>query len=221
MLQVERLEIGAIGENTYVIVHSETKEALIVDPGGEASRIIEWIEQAQWQPLAILLTHAHYDHIGAVDEVRDHFQVEVYQHPEEAKFLVDPNWNLSGLTGRQAVTARPAEHLWETLGKHQIGPFQFEVVFVPGHSPGHVAYIFVDERFVVSGDTIFEMSIGRTDLPGGRYIQLMQSIDRELIHLPEDYRLYPGHGNSFTVGYSLATNPYFEVFRQSMKHRLS
>ena len=217
MLTVHQLTVGSLEENTYAVVN-KAGQALLIDPGADAPKILDWIESKGWAPQAILLTHAHHDHIGAVDAVRDRYGIPLYMHPVESGFLNQPELNLSAYLG-QPFTARPAEVLWEDLGDKEVAGFHFKVVFVPGHSPGHVAYIFTEDHFVLSGDTIFAQSIGRTDLPGGSYIELMQSIHRELIQLPEDYVLYPGHGPAVTVGESLATNPYFEVFRNLFKHR--
>ena len=218
MLTVHHLTVGAVRENTYAVV-DEQKNALIIDPGAQAKRLIHWIETNEWRPQAILLTHAHYDHIGAVDAVRERFGVEVYAHPIEAEIMTKPELNLSSYTPERLEVAM-AEHQFQEMGEQQVGDFHFRVVFVPGHSPGHVAYIFDEDQFVINGDTIMEGTIGRTDLYKGSYVQLMQSIGRELVPLPAEYRLYPGHGNDFTIGEAIATNPYFEVFRQMIKHRL-
>ncbi|MDO4432538.1 MAG: MBL fold metallo-hydrolase [Aerococcaceae bacterium] len=212
MITVHRLVVGAIEENCYCLVN-ENKQALIIDPGNDSQRIKEWIIKNEWQPQAILLTHCHFDHIGAVDVMRDAFGIEAYVHPLERDFLTTPALNLSTLWGGGSVSQRPAEKEWHTLGEQRVGDFSFRVAFVPGHSPGHVMYIFDEDALVVSGDLVFKRSVGRTDLPQGDFAQLMQSIEREVLPLPHHYVLYTGHGDATTIAEELAHNPYFEKFR--------
>ncbi|MCW6664452.1 MBL fold metallo-hydrolase [Aerococcaceae bacterium NML191219] len=220
MLKVHQLIVGAIEENTYAIVN-EHQEALIVDPGADGDHIVAWIRQNGWQPTAIILTHAHLDHIGALDAVRDAFGIEAYMHPNEAEFIINPSLNLSGLWGGPPIIQRPVEHYWQEMGDQTLGNFTFRVAFVPGHSPGHVVYIFEKDGFIIGGDTIFKRGIGRTDLPQGNFLQLMQGIAREIISQPHHYAIFPGHGEATTIADEIANNPYFEVFRNSAKHNLS
>lgn len=218
MIEVHRLTVGALQENTYAVVNNN-KEALIIDPGSESDKIIQWIRKNEWQPQAILLTHAHFDHIGALDGVRDAFGIEAYVHPLEQSFLTDPALNLSKW-GDTGLTQRPAEHVWDSFGEKTIANFSFKVVHIPGHSPGHVIYIFEDSEFVISGDVVFRQGIGRTDLPKGSYFDLMQGIAREIMTLPVSYKLYPGHGSPTTIAQEKSDNPYFEVFRNAHKHKI-
>lgn len=206
MLMVEKMVVGIASENTYAIVN-EDKKALIIDPGAEAETLIDWIKSNGWQPQAVLLTHCHYDHIGALDAVREAFAIEAYVHPIEASFIIDSQKNLSYFVG-SAFMQRPAEHEWDSMGGKTVGDFEFKVAFVPGHSPGHVVYIFEDDGFVICGDTVFEQSIGRTDLPGGSQALLLTGIQKEILSLPENYRLFPGHGSSTTIAAEIKTNPY-------------
>ena len=213
MLEVHCLTVGALEENTYCVV-SPNGDALLFDPGAEPDRIIKWIRTHGWRPMAVLLTHCHLDHIGAVDAIRDAFRIEAYVHPIEAAFLENPMLNLSGLWGGAPIVQRPAEQEWQEMGQQNIGDFQFQVAFVPGHSPGHVVYIFHDDAFVIGGDVLFKQGIGRTDLPQGSYQQLMRGIKDEILTLPHSYRVYPGHGALTTIADEVSHNPYLEVFRQ-------
>lgn len=216
MIEIYGMTLGPIQENGYVVVDSQSQQALIFDPGDEAQRLIQWIRENGWKPVAILLTHTHSDHIGALDEVRDAFNIEVYVHENEATWLGDPTKNLSAMQPFGEMRLRDAEHIWtaEDLGEQVIGPFVFTLAHVPGHSPGHVIYIFEAAELVVVGDAVFQGSIGRTDLPGGDYATLMGAIAREILVLPASYQLFPGHGASTTVGAEKASNPFFDVFRR-------
>lgn len=207
MLQVECLTVGPLAENTYLIYNDEGN-ALIIDPGAEADRIRKKIEELHLTPQAILVTHTHHDHIGAVAELRELYNVETYVHEIEADTFQESLTDAS-------VTNDPADVLWtaEDMGKESIiGDFDMKIVFVPGHSPGHVAFIFPEEGFAVTGDTVFQGSIGRTDLPGGSFRDLMDGIVHQLLTLPDKTILYPGHGKSTTVGDEKDHNPFLQEF---------
>lgn len=209
MLKVEKLTVGPIQENTYVI-YNELNEALIIDPGDEADRIIQWVKDNQWNLQAILITHTHFDHIQAVEAVRNEFNIEVYVHEIEQQTFQTPNRNMQP---SDIVVNRPADHLWSELGEHTVGSFTFELALIPGHSPGHVIYIFEEAEIVIIGDVVFKGSVGRTDTPGGDFYTLLEGIARDVVTLPHSYRLFPGHGGDTTVGEEVRTNPFFESFR--------
>ncbi|MBD3949954.1 MBL fold metallo-hydrolase [Tuanshanicoccus lijuaniae] len=207
MYQVFQKTVGIASENTYVIVN-EQQQALIVDPGDEASLLIQWIESNDWQPQAVLLTHGHFDHIGALDAVRQHFGIEAYIHHIEAAFLSDPMLNLSSGLMNEAVCRQPAEHLWRETGMKRVGDFEFRIELIPGHSPGHVVYIFEPEGFVMAGDTLFNGSIGRTDFYLGSLSKLLNGIQTYLLPLADECIVYPGHGAATTIGNERLTNPF-------------
>lgn len=210
MLKVEKLTVGPIQENTYV-VFNELNEALIVDPGDEPERIIGWVKENNWDLQAILITHTHFDHIQAVDAVRNEFGIEVYVHEIEQKTFQTPNRNMQP---SDIVVNRPADHLWTDLGEKTVGSFTFDIALIPGHSPGHVIYTFKEDGIIIIGDVVFKGSIGRTDTPGGDFNTLMQGIARDVVTLPHSYKLYPGHGGDTTIAEEIKTNPFFEPFRQ-------
>lgn len=203
-MEVEQLPLGPLGTNCYLI--EQEKKALIVDPGGEAEKLIRMIERRELVPVAILLTHAHFDHIGGLDEVREHFKIPVYIHKEEKDWLEDPTLNGSSFFGTN-IKAKAADHFIE-LGSQTVGEFHFEARHTPGHSPGSVSFVFSNEGFVIAGDTLFQGSIGRTDLPGGNHQTLIQSIKQELLTLPDDTKVCPGHGGITTVHDERAMNPF-------------
>src|SRR5699024_7066516 len=208
MLQIITLPVGPGQANCYLIFNEENKETLIVDPGGEPAKIKSIVDELTAVPLAILLTHTHYDHIGAVDEIRDYYDIPVYVAAKEQQWLSEPNKKLSALLG-QAVTARAADYLFEPEETIEIADFTFKVVSTPGHSPGGVSFIFEEDEFVITGDALFAGSVGRTDLPGSEPDKLFTSIQEQLFTLPKDYTIYPGHGGSSSIGHEMTTNPFF------------
>ncbi|GGC82725.1 MBL fold metallo-hydrolase [Enterococcus wangshanyuanii] len=207
MLTIERILTGIIQENCYLIYNEEN--LLIIDPGAEAERIIPLIEKTEKKPIAILLTHTHYDHIGAVEELRHHYHIPVYVSPLEQEWLSNPILNLSGL-GRHDdmadIIVQPAEVEFE-MTDYELGGIKFSVVPTPGHSIGSVSLIFDD--FVVTGDALFKGSIGRTDLHTGDMEQLLHSIRTYLFTLPDEFPAYPGHGDATTIEHEKKTNPFF------------
>lgn len=207
-LKWTQLALGPIETNGYIL-ESETKEAVIFDPGDEGEKIIRFIRERRLKPLAILLTHAHFDHIGAVDVVRDHFRVPVYLHQKEADWLWDPDKNASsGFPLIAPVKTRPADHLLAGEAPLNLGPFAFQVLETPGHSPGSVSYYLKEAGAVFSGDALFYGSIGRTDLYGGDQALLLESIRTKLFALPDDTVVLPGHGLTTTIRHEKATNPF-------------
>lgn len=208
MLQVNALTVGPIQANCYIISNPQNHDALIIDPGAEPTTLTSRIEELEAKPVAILLTHAHYDHIGAVDSLRDYYDIPVYLAAEEEEWLSSPNKNLSAMLG-ESVTARPAEYLFQPEEVVEIANFSFKVVATPGHSPGGVSFIFADDEFVVTGDALFAGSVGRTDLPGSEPKELIPNIRQKLFTLPGQFKIYPGHGESSTLAREMTTNPFF------------
>ncbi|KXZ18502.1 MBL fold metallo-hydrolase [Bacillus nakamurai] len=206
-----RMPAGPIQANAYFLI-SEDQSCLIFDPGGEPDKINNYIKEKNLKPLAILLTHAHFDHIGALDEVRDKWNVPVYLHKNEEKWLEDPSLNGSGILRGIAVTARPAERLIEGDGTLDIGPFHLETLFTPGHSPGSVSYYMKDADLVISGDVLFQGGIGRTDLHGGSQEVLLESIHQKLLTLPEHTLVLSGHGPETDVQTEQEQNPFINGF---------
>ena len=209
-MQIECITLGSAMENCY-LVSNDQGETVIFDPGAEANRIIDRIERLNLKPQAICLTHAHFDHIGAVDAVRDRYEIDLYGPSLEGAWLTDPRLNLSAfLPGVQPITQRPLDCLWQTVGPQRLGNFHFTINHLPGHSPGHLIYVFQEAGFVIAGDTLFEHSIGRTDLPGGDSRTLLKGIRDHLLALPDTTVIYPGHGPATTVGEERKHNPFLK-----------
>lgn len=215
MLNVKVYSLGPVQTNCYIVSNKE-KDCLIFDPGEEASRIIKVIQTSGLKPKAIFLTHAHFDHIGAIDQIVDAFQIPLYIHEKEVDWLKDPNKNGSGKYAElpnYIIQVSPLEeHIISKEQTIEIEGFTFDAVFTPGHSPGSISYIFKDDGFAIVGDTLFEMSIGRTDLQGGSLEVLLKSIHDKLLVLPEDTIIYPGHGNYTTPGREMDSNPFLHGF---------
>lgn len=206
-----RIPLGPIQTNAYLL-EDEGGSALIVDPGAEAEKIISLIKKKNVNPLAILLTHAHFDHIGALDAVREEWSLPVYLHKEEKDWLQNPSLNGSARLLSWGITAKPADILIEKDQKVKIGSFQFAIFHTPGHSPGSVSYYFQDEGIVLSGDALFKQGIGRTDLAGGSYDTLMKSIHERLLTLPESTVVLSGHGPETDIQSEMDENPFLNGF---------
>ena len=201
------LTVGPLQENCWV-VRGAGDRALVVDPGEEAPRILGLVEELGATVEAILLTHTHFDHIGAVAPVARATGAPVYCPQLETAVLADVNsYTFPGFGPYEPYDADETVAGGERL---QLAGLGIDVLFVPGHSPGHVAYSIPDERAVLSGDVLFAGSIGRPDLPGGDLDQLLASIASLVERLPGDTRVLPGHMGATTLERERATNPFLQ-----------
>ncbi|WP_117169230.1 MBL fold metallo-hydrolase [Paraliobacillus sediminis] len=204
-MQIHGMSLGQLGTNCYVIY--KEREAIIIDPGGDSDILREWLRKKELAPSAILLTHAHFDHIGAVESIRGFYQIPIYLHEAEEDWMGEPQLNGSALFPVDNVSCQPADNLI-TTGKMKIGDFSFDVIHTPGHSPGGVSFIFSEDKILISGDCLFQNGIGRTDLPGGNSKQLIQSIKEKLFTLDGQFTVYPGHGPITTIEEERMHNPF-------------
>ncbi|MFD1426746.1 MBL fold metallo-hydrolase [Kroppenstedtia sanguinis] len=205
-MQVESFVLGPVMTNCYLVYKEKGDSGLVIDPGTGAEEVVRRIQTLNLNIEAILLTHAHFDHIGGVEEVRAATGAPVYVHPQEAEWLLEPELNGSTLFPVEEVRCRPAEKTVEGGEQLTLLGETFSVFHTPGHSPGSVSYRA--GNFIFSGDVLFSGSIGRTDLPGGDYKTLMQTIDQVIMELPEETVVYSGHGPVTTVGREQDTNPF-------------
>ncbi|MBA4494279.1 MBL fold metallo-hydrolase [Paenactinomyces guangxiensis] len=206
-MNVETFVLGPVMTNAYLVYDREKGKGIVVDPGMEPASLVNRIKELELQIEAVLLTHAHFDHIGGLEEVRKLSGSPVYLHQAEANWLADPDQNGSGLwPGLPAIRCRPAEHVLQGGESLTLLEETFQVLHTPGHSPGSVTYVWGSVIF--SGDVLFKDSIGRTDLPGGNYDTLMDSIHRHLMEMPEETRVLCGHGPETTIGREQDRNPF-------------
>lgn len=209
-MECKQIPLGPLQTNCYLLKKGET--CLVIDPGDEGQKLIKIIDELNAKPQAILLTHAHFDHIGAVDPIREHYKIPVYVHEKEAKWFLDPSLNGSQFFMGNLVRLKPADHIFVEEKMQTVGDFTFQLFETPGHSPGSVSFYFEDKGIVLGGDALFYGSVGRTDLPGGNHDQLMRSIHEKLLTLPEQTMVLPGHGPATTIGNEMDSNPFLHGF---------
>ena len=204
---------GMFAENCFLVIDEQTHQCAIVDPGQEAGLILQKIEQAGAQPVAIWLTHAHVDHVLGVAEVARQTGAIVCLHPADRP-LYNGVAEQAAWFGLAPSEEQPAPDRDLVAGEQlKVGGLSFDVRHAPGHSPGSIC--FVGHGVVFSGDVLFAGSIGRTDLPGGDFETLIASIERELLPLPDDTIVYSGHGPETTIGRERRTNPFLNRIYRS------
>ena len=204
-LKVEQYVVGPVQTNCYFAVNDETKEMILIDPGANADRLIQIIEEEKLNPVAILLTHGHFDHAGGAAEVAAHFGIKVYAEEHERETLDDPKLNLSGWTG--AETTYHADVFLKDEQEFDLAGFHIRVLFTPGHTVGG-CYYFAYQDALFSGDTLFAQSVGRTDFPKGSASALIRGIKEKLLPLPDEVTVYTGHNDTTTIGTERRYNPY-------------
>ncbi|MGG1615162.1 MBL fold metallo-hydrolase [Paenibacillus sp. NRS-1782] len=205
-LSIRSFNLGPLQTNAYLLQGDDPQRAVIIDPGMNPGPLLRAIESLKIE--AILLTHAHFDHIGGVDEIRKAKGCPVYLHPLEQDWLTSPklNGSLMWPEASPPISTEPAEYdLAEGQQLNLIG-HTFKVFSTPGHSPGSVSFLCGKDLF--SGDVLFRQGVGRTDLTGGRERDLYDSIQNKLFPLGDDITVYSGHGPKTSIGYEKANNPY-------------
>lgn len=202
---IETLTVGPVMTNCYIIACEDTKEAAVIDPGGDAKRILDTVQRMGVEVVYVLNTHGHFDHTLANDQIVAATGARLAIHEADAPMLTmggGAAW--FGMKGSKS-SADVLLHEGDTL---KVGNLQLQVLHVPGHSPGGVAFYIASEGVVFSGDALFNMGIGRTDLPGGDYDQLIASIQTRLFALPAETVVYSGHGPATTIARERAGNPF-------------
>lgn len=203
MVSVKKLVVGYISTNCYIISSDKDNRAVIIDPGGSAGRIKNYLDENNLTPVAILLTHGHFDHILAVASLKRDYDLKVYIHKNDADMLTS-DANLSKIVGLN-IEKSEADNLLHGNEKLKFGEMVFDVIHTPGHSKGSVSYIF-NEEIIFCGDTLFFESYGATHFAGGNIEELKNSIEK-LFALPKDMALYCGHNKESTLDYERENNP--------------
>lgn len=211
-LKIGRMVLGGFQTNCYFVYREGIQDtkgfcpAIIIDPAERGSYIMDTMKRNGFQVAGILLTHGHVDHIAGVEELRRESGVLVYASEKEANVLQDTHLNLSQMFGSPC---KANADVWLKDGEtYTIADMSFQMISTPGHTEGSCVFYFSEGRFVVSGDTLFEESVGRTDFPTGSMSVLVRNIKQKLFVLPEETTVYPGHGGSTTIGWEKSNNPF-------------
>jgi len=213
MLSVQSFTFNPFQENTYVL-YNENKECCIIDPGcyfeQEQKALTQFINENSLRPALLLNTHCHIDHVFANEAVHQTYGLNLHVHPLEEGVLA-----FGPLTGEKyALNFTPYTGSLKFISEKDVvtvGDDELQILFTPGHSPGSISFYSKAHKFVIAGDVLFEGSVGRTDLPGGSFSVLEESIKTKLYTLPADVVVYPGHGNSTTIGDEMKTNPFVKM----------
>ena len=206
-MKIKKYVVGMIGTNCYLVINEETKESVMVDPGAYPAKVKNAVKEQGLKLKAVLLTHAHFDHIMGLSDVMEDVKVPVYVEEADLPMMTDGESNLSstyvrgGYRFEEAVPVSDGQQL-------KIAGFQFRVIHTPGHTPGGCCYYMEQEGVLFSGDTLFQTSVGRSDFPGGSASALVRSVKEKLLVLPEETHVYPGHMEETTIGYEKLHNPF-------------
>lgn len=206
-LNIQMMTVGYIQANCYIVWTDASQDAVIIDPGGGSSDIIGFIAQKKLNPIAIVNTHGHSDHIGANGVLKDEYHCPIMIHEDDADYLTNASLNLSMMIGFVSPSVSPPpDRLLKENDTIRVGDSALRVIHTPGHTPGSIC--LYDGHYLFTGDTLFAGGIGRTDFPGGSFDKLMASIKSKLLVLPNDTEVYPGHGTVTTIGIERSTNPF-------------
>ena len=204
--RMETFVLGDVSTNCYLIYNQKSREAVVVDPADNGAFVLNKCRELQVKPVAILLTHGHFDHILAVEDICRAFSCQVYAGREEDRLLQDSSMNLSTMMGTER-TIVCADVLVKEKDELSLAGFKWNVLETPGHTAGSVCYYIPSEQVLFSGDTLFAGSLGRTDLPTGDQKAIVSSIREKLLPLPEETKVFPGHGEGTTIGRERRYNP--------------
>lgn len=206
-MEVFKMKTTIMDENVYIYFDTDTKEAVIIDPGNEADVIIKFIDENNLDVKAILLTHGHFDHIGAVQELKDYTGALICCHELEKDLIEDPNLNLSESMIEKKLSVKVDKFLKDE-DIFEFASTSLKVIHTPGHTKGGICFYDENRHLLFTGDSLFKNSIGRTDFPGGSMDELVNSLKTKILVLPEDTIIFPGHNVNSTIGEEMKTNPF-------------
>ena len=204
-LIIKRLVVGSLSANCYIVGNADTREGMVIDPGGNPEVILKAITDSNFDIQTIVLTHGHSDHIAALYDIQDRTGADVVIHIEDADFL-EGRGSFSSMFGISYKTPEPPDRLLREGDIIEMGSTRFTVVHTPGHTPGSICLL--TENRVFTGDTLFYRGIGTTLMPGSSRRQLIESIQTRLMVLPDDFKIHPGHGRETTIGAERKSNPF-------------
>ena len=205
-IRIGHMMLGIYQTNCYFVYREDSDQVLVFDPADHGEKIEAALGQHGLHTAAILLTHGHFDHAGAAEELADKYQISIYAHEAERETLEDPGLNLCGMIGEHKVYH--ADIFVKDEEVLNLAGFSIRVFFTPGHTIGGCCYYIADEKILFSGDTLFQESVGRTDFPRGSASDLIRAIREKLMPLPDDVTVYTGHDESTLIGYERMHNPY-------------
>ena len=204
---IRGMVLGPVQTNVYFIINDDTNECVIADPADSPERIIDYMRQNELLPAAIILTHGHYDHIAGVAGLLEEYKLPVYASADEARLLRDANLNHSLMSYGRSITVE-ADVLLEDGEEFDAAGIHFKCIHTPGHTEGSCCYLIDTMEALISGDTLFEGSIGRTDLPTGSVPQMKRTLAEKIATLPDDLTVYPGHGGITSIADEKLWNPF-------------
>jgi glyoxylase-like metal-dependent hydrolase (beta-lactamase superfamily II) len=209
MTTILQMPLGPLQTNCYMLGCDETMTAAIIDPGWNGRSLVATATEKGFTITHILLTHSHFDHVGGLAELKEETNAPIYLHPEAADML--SNAVLSATAWQIRIPPPPPADIDIVPGEPiQVGNLKLDVLFTPGHAPGHVSFYLQEQGVLFDGDVLFKQSIGRTDLPGGDLALLMSSIQEKLLNLPADTDVLSGHGPTTTIGEEKINNPFLQ-----------
>lgn len=205
-LKIGRIVLGVCQTNCYFVYEEGKSQVILFDPADQGEYLHHKLEEKGFQVEAILLTHGHFDHIWGLEALKNLSGAKVYAYEGEKELCEDASLNVSKGAGR-ACTVKADEYV-EDGAEITVAGMTCRLIATPGHTEGSCCYYFEDDKILISGDTLFQESVGRTDLPTGSMSKLVRSVRERLMILPEDVKVYPGHGETTTIGYEKENNPF-------------
>ncbi len=207
MIEILQLPLGPLQTNCYLLGCQQTMEAAVIDPAWDGRSIAATAVEKGYIITHILLTHAHFDHVGGLAQLQEETNAPIYIHPEAVQMLSQATMS-AAFFGLTIPDPPEPDHMLAEGQVIQVGRLSLEVLYTPGHAPGHVSFYLPAYRVIFDGDVLFQQSIGRTDLPGGDHATLMHSIRHKLLTLPDETHVLSGHGPATTIGAERADNPF-------------